>query len=116
VYYYFEWLAFHTGTFLPATAPDIVAGGTDVNGDPLSPSYYRDSSWRSAQNIRDTRICFEPAFLVAPVALDFGTQEKRTTSVPHTVALTAGTPSMVDISNIELTSADAGDFILKVAS
>lgn len=113
VYYYYEWLAFHSGNFLTATAPDIVGGGTDANGNPLSPSYHRLIAWNLAQTTRDGRICSPFQFLAAPEAVDFEIQEKRTTSVPHTIALTAGTSTPIEITKVELTGEDARDFVLE---
>ena len=113
VYYYWEWLAFHSGTFLTATAPDIVGGGTDSGGRRLSPSYYREIAWSQAQSTRDGRICSPFQFLAAPPSLDFGTQDTHTTSAIHTIALTAGTSTPIEIRKVNLTGDDARDFTLE---
>lgn len=113
VYYYYEWLAFHSGNFLTASAPDIAGGGTDPNGRPLSPSYYREFAWRAAQTTRDGRICSPFQFLAAPPSLDFGTQDTHTASAIRTIALTAGTSTAIEIRKVNLTGDDARDFILE---
>jgi hypothetical protein len=115
-YFIEEWLKYHSGTFLTATDPAIVGGGTDVGGNPLSPDYYRLIAWNDAQSVRATDFCTQPIFLSAPAAQNFGSQKVGTTSVPRAVVLAAGTPTAVEIGNIELTGIDKGDFILKVVS
>ena len=98
-YYYFEWLALHSMSFLDATT---APAGTYRTAELSNAAYWRDAAL----------FCQHPTLFAAPTSLTFPSQAIGAASATFTVAITAGTATNVSVSSATLAGLDAADFVI----